>query len=129
MINIDIAKILMYVPKMNANKYPKFAAKIIEEIRKPRILQKNGKIICQFENEMKMLSIPHTGHLQLHSSTMGSLRMQLHRKCPPKIATRISCKHDAQTKSILHCLSVYLKKNSKLLFSPCQSLNLVNHAQ
>lgn len=36
-INCDIAKMLIYVPKINANKYPKLAAKIIDDIKKPRI--------------------------------------------------------------------------------------------
>lgn len=48
-INIDIAKILTYVPKMNASKNPKFAAKIIEEIRKPRILQKKKMTIYIYQ--------------------------------------------------------------------------------
>lgn len=38
MINIDMAKILTYVPRIKDNKNPKFAAKTIEDVKKPRIL-------------------------------------------------------------------------------------------
>lgn len=47
-INIDIAKMLTYVPKIKLNKNPKFAARTIEEVKKPRILQMKMK--CWLRN-------------------------------------------------------------------------------